>query len=128
MAGEKREFVRIPVKIPVRYWFVNRVSDARSPEILDGETTNVGGGGLMLVGRIPDLGWIPDLTTERIVIGVSLGLPGHHITVVEALTRAAWVQVADQDQKKCILGLHFREMTSHDRDAVFQYVIRARRP
>ena len=51
--SEKRDFIRIRVSVPVRYKFLAYdLSGSDLDRIWDGESTNLGGGGLLLRGEI----------------------------------------------------------------------------
>ncbi|NUN49932.1 MAG: PilZ domain-containing protein [Candidatus Brocadiae bacterium] len=125
---ERREFVRVRVQIPVRYKFLSKLrTGPELEEVFEGTTTNVGGGGLLLLGRIPVLDWIPDLLMSRIVLGVNLLLPQEE-SPIKALTRVAWVETFDEATMKCNLGLRFKEITQSDKDRIFKFVIRVQMP
>ncbi|MCE9582300.1 MAG: PilZ domain-containing protein [Planctomycetes bacterium] len=125
---ERREFVRVRVQIPVRYKFLSKVrTGAAMEEVYEGATTNVGGGGLLLLGRIPVIDWIPELLMQKIVIGVNLLLP-HDEAPIKALTRVAWVESFDEVTMKCNLGLKFKEITQADKDRIFKFVIKVQMP
>lgn len=125
---ERREFVRVRVQIPVRYKFLSKTrSDKEMEEVYEGTTTNLGGGGLLLLGRIPVVDWIPELLMQKIVIGVNLLLPQDEAPI-KALTRVAWVETFDEQTMKCNLGLKFKEITQSDKDRIFKFVIKVQMP
>jgi c-di-GMP-binding flagellar brake protein YcgR len=125
---ERREFVRVRIQIPVRYKFLSKVRhDPALEEIYEGTTMNLGGGGLLLLGRIPVVDWIPDLLMQKIVIGVNLLLPQEEAPI-KALTRVAWVETFDEQTMKCNLGLKFKEVTQQDKDRIFKFVIKVQMP
>jgi len=51
---EKRQFVRIPLKVPVRYSFVSTESGAKIGGANEGNTHNISAGGLLVQGILPD--------------------------------------------------------------------------
>lgn len=125
---ERREFVRVRVQIPVRYKFLSKTrTGVEMDDVYEGVTTNVGGGGLLLLGRIPVVDWIPELLMQKIVLGVNLLLP-HDEAPIKALTRVAWVETFDESTKKCNLGLRFKEITQADKDRIFKFVIKVQMP
>lgn len=125
---ERREFVRVRVQIPVRYKFLSKVRTGKEmDEVYEGATTNLGGGGLLLLGKIPLVDWIPELLMQKIVIGVNLLLP-HDEAPIKALTRVAWVETFDEATMKCNLGLKFKEITQADKDRIFKFVIKVQMP
>jgi len=120
---ERREFVRVKAEIPVRYRFLSHDPAFPGSEVLEGVTSDMSGGGLLLRARVPDPDWIAGLLTERIFIGIELQLPDRP-EPVRALTRAAWVQAAVQGSPDlCLIGLRFKEITRADLDRVFRFVI-----
>lgn len=125
---ERREFVRVKAEIPVRYKFLCRLrNDTELNDIYEGTTANLSGGGILLVGKIPVLDWIPDLLMQKIVIGVNLFLPAED-KPVKALSRVAWVEQVDENTRRCMLGLKFKEITQEDRDRIFRFVIKVQMP
>jgi c-di-GMP-binding flagellar brake protein YcgR len=125
---ERREFVRVRVQIPVRYKFLSKVrSGAEMDVVYEGSTMNLGGGGLLLLGKIPVLEWIPEVLMQKIVLGVNLLLPQDE-SPIKALTRVAWVETFDETTMKCNLGLKFKEITQADKDRIFKFVIKVQMP
>jgi c-di-GMP-binding flagellar brake protein YcgR len=124
---ERREFIRVRAELPVKYRFLSHEPGLVTDEILDGSTNNLSGGGLLLVGEVPNADWITGLLMERIVVGVNLILPGAP-EPVKALTRVAWVEALDERAHRCSLGLKFKEITKEHLDRIFKYVIKAQMP
>ena len=125
--SERRQFVRVRAKMSVRYKFLSRAGEDMTGEVHEGATQNIGGGGILLIGRIPKLEWIPDLLMQKIVIGVNLVLPDSE-DPVKALTRVAWVESLEEGSDKCSFGLMFKEITREHQDRIFKYVIKAQMP
>ena len=125
---ERREFVRVRVQIPVRYKYLCKTrNEQEMEEVYEGTTTNLGGGGLLLLGRVPKVDWIPELLMQKIVIGVNLLLPQDEMPI-KALTRVAWVETFDETTMKCNMGLKFKEITQADKDRIFKFVIKVQMP
>lgn len=125
--SERREFVRIKAGLEVRYMFLTN-SDVEVPGgVYEGITQNVSGGGMLLIGKIPELQWIPDLLMQKIVIGVNIYLMDSD-EPVKALTRVAWVEAVDESSMKCGFGLTFREITKDQQDRILRYIIKAQMP
>ncbi len=125
---ERREFVRVKLEVPVRYKFLAK--DRNEPEfdrVYEGTTWNISGGGLLLAGRIPVFSWLPDLLLSKILVGVNILLPGTD-NPIKALARVAWIETIDESTQRCGIGLKFREVTTADRDQIFQFVIRSQMP
>ena len=124
--SEKREFVRMGVAVPVKYRFIQATGDVTVPEdYFDGETRNVGAGGILLVGPILEPKLVTELLLQKVVVGVRIFLPGAD-EPVEALARVAWLEAIDQEDNMCSLGLSFKEITSAARDTLFRFIISSR--
>ena len=124
--SEKREFVRIGVSVPVKYRLISQSPDVTVPkDYLEGETQNIGAGGILLVGPIPHADLVTDLLVQKVVVGVRIHLPGEE-KPVEALARVAWLEAIDQDEHRCSLGLTFKEITSDAQDTLFRFIISSR--
>ena len=121
---EKREFVRIQTDIPVRYKFLSRSVPLEAEGIFEGTTANLSGSGLLLVGKIPGMSWIPGLLMGEILIGVNLLLPSLG-TPIKALTRVGWVEAFEKGTDKCALGLRFKEISKENEDEILKYIIKA---
>jgi c-di-GMP-binding flagellar brake protein YcgR len=119
---ERREFVRIKVDIPVRYKFLSKVIDCPD-EIFEGTTGNLGGGGMLLVGKVPDPHWYAELLMQRIVVGVNFLLPSFD-QPIKALCRVSWIE-APESPGRVAMGLKFKEITRDHLDEIFRYVIKA---
>src|SRR5207237_3337278 len=91
--SERREFVRVKIDIPVRYKFLSK-SVQVPDDVFLGSTGDLGGGGVLLLGRIPDPAWYVGLLTQQIVIGVNLQLPGI-ADPIKALCRVAWIEATE---------------------------------
>ena len=124
---ERREFVRVRAELPVKYKFLSQDMSVLSDEVLEGSTSNISGGGLLLVGQMPNSDWITGLLMERIIVGVNIFLPGDP-DPIKALTRTAWIEALDERVQRCTLGLRFREITKDHVDRIFKFVIRAQMP
>jgi c-di-GMP-binding flagellar brake protein YcgR len=124
---EKRKFVRISSSLPVRYRFLPSSDDFRDDTIREGLTDNIGGGGLLLTGQVPSMEWITELLMEKILIGLTMDLPGCQ-TPVRAIAKVAWLEAVDQNTEVCQLGLTFKEITGEDRDRILNLVIKAHAP
>ena len=124
--SEKREFVRVGVAVPVKFRLISQSRDVSVPDdYLEGETQNIGAGGILLVGPIPQPELITELLIQKVVVGVRIFLPGED-RPVEALARVAWLEAIDQEQNLCSLGLAFKEITSDAQDTLFRFIISSR--
>ena len=125
---EKREFIRINLEIPVRYKFIcSHITSPAIEKIYRGSSNNISGGGLLLVGEIPDFGWIPDLLLHKIVVGVNFLLPNEE-TMIKALSRVTWIGSLDEKTHQAQMGLKFQELTADDKDSVLRFVIKSQLP
>lgn len=125
--SERREFVRVRTVLTVRYKFLSRDGEDMTGEIHEGVSRNVGGGGILLEGKLPKLEWIPDLLMQKIVMGVNIELPDAQ-DPVKALTRVAWVESIEESSGKCAMGLVFKEITREHQDMIFKFVIKSQMP
>ena len=124
--SEKREFVRVGVAVPVKYRFVAQSPDVAVPDdYMEGETQNIGAGGILLVGPIPSMDLVTDLLVQKVVVGVRIFLPGEK-EPVEALARTTWLEAIDQEENRCSLGLAFKEITTDAQDTLFRFIISSR--
>lgn len=125
---ERREFIRVKVEIPVRYKFLAKHrQDAELNTIYEGFTTNLSGGGLLLMGKLPVLAWLADLLMQKMAVGINLYLPLHEAPI-KALTRVAWIETIEEQTQRTAFGLKFREITADDKDKIFRFVIKAQLP
>ncbi len=122
--SERREFVRIKVDIPVRYKFLSKDISEVPEEIHEGTTGDLGGGGLLLVGKVPKAEWYVHLLTQRMVMGVNLLLPST-TEPVKALCRVAWLEAHEEAGRGVAMGLKFKEISRDSLDEIFKYVIKA---
>jgi hypothetical protein len=114
--------VRIRTEIPVRYKFLSKAVNVPT-EVFEGTTGDLGGGGLLLVGRLPDDAMYVSLLQQQVVVGVNLMLPSSP-EPVKALCRASWIEASDT-QHKVAIGLKFKEISRDSLDEIFRYVIKA---
>jgi len=125
---EKRQFIRLPMAVPVRYKFLSR--EKTSPEmdsVREGVSQNIGAGGLLMRGKLPDTDWLGLLLTRRMFVGVNILLPNSE-RPIKALCRVIWSSAVEEDQDQIVMGLEFQESTHADQDQITQYIIRAQMP
>lgn len=125
---DKREFVRLGIEIPVRYKFVTKLEEkvTATERIFEGFTRNLSAGGLLLVGKVPNVDYIPKLLNEKIVIGVNMELPSYG--VIKALMNVAWVEAFQDGAKAIRMGCMFKEIPREASDELFKFVIRQQMP
>ena len=102
--SEKREFVRIATSIPVRYKYLSHTVDLEDATVYEGSTSNLSGAGLLLIGRIPSMSWIPALLMDKIHIGINMLLPSLDMPV-KALCRVSWIEALKKGSDKGAVGL-----------------------
>lgn len=125
--SERREFVRIKTSLSVRYKFLTHDGEDMEDKIREGTTKNISGGGLLLVGNVPEVSWIPELLMQKIIVGVNVLLPDNP-EPVKALTRVAWVEAFEESTGKCAFGLMFREIVREHQDKIFKFIIKSQMP
>jgi c-di-GMP-binding flagellar brake protein YcgR len=121
---EKREFVRIQTEIPIRYKFLSKAVEIDDTQVYEGVTTNLSGSGLLLLGKLPSVSWIPALLMEDIIIGLNLILPALDHPI-KALGRVAWVEAFQKGSDRCALGLRYKEIAKPHQDEILKYIIKA---
>jgi hypothetical protein len=121
---EKREFVRVHTDIPVRYKFLSRSIPIESEGVFEGTTSSLSGSGLLLVGKIPGMSWIPGLLMGEILLGINLLLPLSDVPI-KALSRVAWIEAFQKGNDKCAMGLRFKEVSKESQDEILKYIIKA---
>lgn len=120
---ERREFVRINVSLPVRYKFLSPGAGKKSDEVFDGTTTNISGGGMLLVGKIPSNDWLGDLLLQRVILGINVLLPDTE-EPIKLLARVRWIESLTV-QNECAMGLIYKEIKRADQDKIIQLIIRS---
>lgn len=122
--SERKAFVKINTDIPVRYKFLSKVIDLADESIHEGTTSHISGHGLLLMGKIPSVSWIPGLLMEKIVLGLNILLPSVDAPV-KVLARVAWVEAIPEGSDKCVMGMTFKEIAKQHQDQILKYIIRA---
>jgi len=124
---EKREYVRIPVTLGVRYKFLSQVDiGVDLDHVHEGTSQNIGTGGLLLKAKLPDHAWLSNLLTHTMMVGVNVLIPSQE-NAVKALCRVAWSSAVSEGNF-VMLGLLFQEIADEDRGAITRYVIRVQMP
>jgi c-di-GMP-binding flagellar brake protein YcgR len=122
--SQRREFVRLPTEIPVRYKFLSKEVEIAEDVVFEGSTSQIGGGGLMLHGKIPSFNWIPALLMGKIHVGVNLLLPSlDH--AIKGLCQVSWIEEIPENRDRCTIGLRFTDIEKEDQDQVMKYLIRS---
>jgi len=121
---ERRQFVRVPCTVGLNYWLVNTETGGKAGEVIQGETRNIGAGGLLIKGVLPAIESISDLLGHRVVLAGRLALPNDPDPVL-LLGRVAWLEDIDPQASTCVLGVMITEIRQADRDRLNQFVIRA---
>jgi len=122
--SEKREFVRVQTDIPVRYKFLSRAIPIESEGVYEGTTSNLSGSGLLMVGKLPGMSWIPGLLMGEILLGVNILLPSVDIPM-KALTRVSWIESFQRGSDKCAMGLRYQDISKENQDELLKYIIKA---
>ena len=113
---EKREFVRMSTAVPVDYKFIAQGPGIEVPDdLLKGETRNLGAGGILLCGALPDSELTGHLLMQKAAVVVR----------IQAITRVAWIEAVSQGDNTCCFGLSFREITSEAQSMLFRFIINA---
>ena len=121
---EKREFVRIHTDIPIRFKFLSKSVEIDGKAIHEGITTNLSGSGLLLLGKLPSVTWIPALLMEEIIIGVNMLLPALDHPI-KALGRVAWIEAFQKGSERCAMGVRYKEISKLHQDEILKYIIKS---
>lgn len=121
---ERRQFVRLATDIPVRYKFLSRVIDLGSDGIYEGRTGNVSAGGCLMVGKIPNLNWIPALLMGKILVGVNLLLPSSD-EPIKALSVVTWMEAFKEPSEPVTFGIAFNDLAKQYQDDIMKFIIRS---
>jgi c-di-GMP-binding flagellar brake protein YcgR len=121
--SQRREFVHTNTDIPIRYKFLSKEVNLDGDEIFEGTTSNLAGGGCLLVGRVPHFSWIPALLMCQIKLGINMLLPSVD-KPVKSLCKVAWIEEIPEGRDRVVLGLRFEDVTKEDQDQVMKYLIR----
>tara|TARA_B100000029_G_C17041622_1_gene766132 strand:- start:158 stop:556 length:399 start_codon:yes stop_codon:yes gene_type:complete len=121
---EKCEFVRINTDIPVRYKFLSHSVAIDAEGVYEGSTCNLSSQGLLLVGKVPGMSWIPGLLMGEIIFGLNILLP-YLDAPVKTLARVAWVESFEKGSDKCSMGLRFQDTPKEQQDEILKYIIKA---
>lgn len=124
---ERREFIRIKIKLPVAYKFFSTTGEFEIDEIFEGYTENISGDGMLLVGKLPSLDITPSLLLGRVVVGVNIFLDDNPAPV-KALTRVKWLESIDQKERETKMGLQFKEITKDSKDRILRFIIKTQLP
>lgn len=123
---ERREFIRVKVKVPVAYKFFSTTGSSSYDEIYEGFTTNISRDGLLLEGKIPEKNMAAPLLLGKVIVGVNLFLPNQD-SPVKALTRVKWIEATSDESISC-LGLNFKEITKESIDWILKFIISTQMP
>ncbi len=119
----RRDFIQIQTDIPVRYKFLSRAVKVDPEAVFQGTTTSVSGHGLLLVGKVPTVSWIPAMLMKDIVIGLNLLLPASDAPI-KALAEIAWIESFEKGSEKIAMGLKFAEIAKEHQDELLRFVIK----
>ena len=122
--SEKRDFVRLQTDVPVRYKFLSKAIPLEAEGVYEGTTANLSGSGLLLVGKIPGMSWIPGLLMGEILLGINILLP-HLDAPVKSLTKVGWIEAFEKGSDKCAMGLRHQDITKESQDELLKYIIKA---
>jgi c-di-GMP-binding flagellar brake protein YcgR len=125
---ERRKFIRLPIAVPVRYKLLSRELKGADMDLVhEGISQNLGAGGLLLRGKLPNTDWLAQLLTRRMYVGINLLLPNSD-RPIKALCRVSWTSAIEDEQGHLVMGLEFQEITQADQDTITQYIIKAQMP
>jgi len=121
---EKREYVRLSSALPVRIKFLNLDGTPLSERILNGETTNISGGGLLIKAEVPETRMITGMLENKVALGIEVDIP-EQAEPLRIIGRTSWLTIDEDDEARCFLGVTFREMTRECLDKIISFIVRA---
>ncbi|GMV81332.1 MAG: hypothetical protein AMXMBFR7_25160 [Planctomycetota bacterium] len=120
--AERRQYKRVTLDLPVFYRF--RTSDPRlkiEKLTYQGMTRNLSEGGLLMLGPLPDLAWISPLLMSKILLDMTLELPGAARSIaVEG--RAAWVEAKPSGLQDAMYGITFGTVARESKEALRAWI------
>jgi len=119
----RRDFIKVQTDVPVRYKFLSRTVSVDGESIFEGFTSTVSGHGLLLVGKVPAVSWVPALLMQDIVLGLNLLLPAADAPI-KALAQVAWIEAFEKGSDKIAMGLRFTEIAKESQDELLRFVIK----
>jgi len=121
---ERRQFVRLATDIPIRYKFLSRVIDLGTDAIHEGRTGNISAGGCLMIGKVPNMNWIPALLMGKILIGVNLLLPSAD-EPLKALSVVTWMEAFKDPGDPVTFGVAFNDLAKKYQDDIMKFIIRS---
>jgi len=122
--SERRQFVRIPLTVPINFNLISSESGNKVGPAFKGETSNVGAGGVLVTGEMPPVEDVTALIVQRLILAGEMEMPDDPKPIL-FLGRVAWIEDIDTENRRCSLGVIFKELTQLDRDRLYQFVIRS---
>ena len=119
----RRDFVRLPTDISIRYKFLCKVMDLNCDQVFEGSTNNLSGEGCLLIGKIPSLSWIPGMLMGKILIGGNILIPSLDLPI-KVLCKLAWIEEIAEGSDRCFMGFRFQEITKENQDEIMKYIIK----
>ncbi len=120
---KRRRFTRVNVELVVHYTFVSSSGAPLSNSTFQGTSKDISGGGCLLQGSIPQLGWIPDLLTEEMKLDLKIDFPVDDFDL-NTSAQVAWIDPQDKGEDQFQLGLEFEDLPDDKRKRIVDFVIR----
>jgi c-di-GMP-binding flagellar brake protein YcgR len=125
--SQRRKHLRIDIELKVKYRFVGEDPKNVTNKVYEGQTVNIGGGGMMVSGQIPGPEYITRLLMEEVMLVMSLELPDQK-EHVKFIARTSWIEHLDEEKGTCSLGIRFVEITKTDSDRIVSCIIKSQAP
>ncbi|KAF0243247.1 MAG: hypothetical protein FD180_3512 [Planctomycetota bacterium] len=124
----ERTLVKLRTPIEVRFKFLSKTrQDVEQEQIYDGVAPAISAQGCVVSGRIPRLDWLPDLLTQKMMLGINLLLPNDP-DPIKALGEVGWIEKIDEATGKCQVGVTFKDIQPADRNKIFAHQVKAQLP
>ncbi len=90
--SKAREYLRVETKLPVRFQFIGQTTHEGPglDQVHEGWTRDISGGGVCLIGPLPEASWVPDLLTQGLELALSIELSASSFAY--AVARVIWLE------------------------------------
>lgn len=121
---DRRGFYRLEKSLIVTYRFVgNGGTDSQFKKVCKGKTKNISTTGILLIGAMPKPEWISDLLTQKIIVALSINMPGKG-KAIKAIGRLAWLDVTlSEEDAQYEMGIFFKEISEDDKERIVRFII-----
>ncbi len=117
-------FANVHTEVPVRYKFVSKTIPLKDDTVHVGRSKDFSSAGIAVVGKCPDDPLLGYLIRGEVFVGLNIVLPNRE-EPVKVLGRLIWLEVDEEAQGRCRMGLRFVEIDKESKDALVRFSIRS---